>query len=177
MNGVLICKALGVAATLALLTACGGSGYSGGAPGAAPSQGATTQMRGNAPVAKLSGEYSGTEKESGISRPVTLSLAQYGNALGGNVTIKTPKGRVIDRITFSVSGTTLNGTIVSLNGTSYCTFSQKAKYDTKALKLSGSFKAVYRCSGETGTYTVKHNCVYKGNPAEDIRPESGPRPC
>ena len=164
-----------VAFSLASLTACAGSNDGGVPSSMAPaSQSADAQMRADASRAELSGQYTGTEKLHGVSYPVTESLVQYGSALGGDKSTKFASQTVTGQITFSVHGTALKGTGVFLSGTSYCTYAEKATYDSKTHKLSGSFKAISGCTGETGSYTVKQNCFYKDNSAEDIRPAFHP---
>jgi hypothetical protein len=69
------------------------------------------------------------------------------------------------------------GSIVGGSGSLYCTSSMTATYDSKTHALSGSYKAVYGCAGETGTFTLKHLCFFKGSGGGDIRPEAGVKAC
>jgi hypothetical protein len=175
MENLLTRRAAGAVVALLILTACGANG--GGMPSAASAvQGAATHVDGSAKPVNLSGEYAGTIKDSlhGTGK-ASARLSQAKSALGGSLTIA--GNSTVEYISWTQSGNVVDGTSVFAASSGYCTFSHAGTYNSKTSTLTGSYKAVYGCSGETGKYTLKHRCYYKGTGGADIRPENGPRPC
>ncbi|HEY6450037.1 MAG TPA: hypothetical protein VIX60_05090 [Candidatus Cybelea sp.] len=168
--------AFAIALVLLASTACGGGG---GVPSASSAlRPASVRIGDGAAARNLSGQYAGKVKDNvyGTGR-ATASLAQYKSTLGGSETIAFGSGSVKDSLALNLTGTALNGATVASSRKALCSFSTTAAYNTKTHILTGSYYAVNRCSGEKGTYALKHQCLYKGAGDDDIRPESGLKPC
>ncbi len=164
--------------TLVLLASSACSGGSGVPSASSALQSSSIGVAADAAARNLSGQYAGKAKDSVYgSGKATASLAQYKGALGGSQTIAFGLASVMDSLALNLGETALNGSIVASSKTAVCSFSTTATYDTKTHVLSGTYKAVNRCSGEKGTYALKHQCLYKGAGGEDVRPETGLKPC
>jgi hypothetical protein len=161
------------AAGVALLAACGGNGA--GVPGGiAGSQQPAGAVRPAATI-NLSGDYSGYMKDDKGTTKFKLSLSQEKASLGGG-SMTSPSGATGD-ISWTVSGASVAGTSVAFSPSGYCTFTETGMYDSKTDILSGSYKAVYGCSGQKGTYRLKHQCFFRGTVDEDVLPAGGGKPC
>ncbi len=168
--------ALAIVLVLLASTACSGNS---GVPSASSAlETSSVRIVGDAAARDLSGQYAGKVKDSvyGSGR-ATASLAQYKSALGGSQTLVFGIGSITDSLALALSGTALTGSTVASSKNAVCSFSTTATYNAKTHSLSGAYKAVYRCAGEKGTYTLKHQCLYKGAGAEDVRPETGLKNC
>ncbi len=178
MNSLLTRKAVGAAIGLALLTACAGSSSAGGVPAAGSSMPTTASRDRGATYPNLSGEYAGKFVDNAYGKGKGSAIyAQYQSAFGGQLTIKYATSTLSASVSQTVSGSSVNGSTAGGAGSLYCTFSTTATYDKATHILSGSYTAAYGCAGETGTFSLKHLCVFKGTTHEDIRPDNGPRPC
>ena len=159
---------------LLVLSACaaGGNGVPNGASGPqAPLQSAGDSTK----TINLSGQYSGTVKDNVHGKgKANASLSQYKSALGGALGV-VGSSAVAD-ISWTAGGTTVEGTSVIAAPSGYCTFALRGTYDTASFVLTGTYRAVRGCSGETGNYKLKHECIYLAG-KEDVRPESSPRSC
>lgn len=176
MESLLTRRAVGTAIALTVLTACAGA--AGGVPVAGVStQGAAIRDRGPA-YPNLSGEYSGPFVDNVYGKGKGSAIySQYQSAFGGQLTIKYKTQAVAASVSQTYSGGTVNGSTAGGAGSIYCTFSTAANYDTSTHILSGSFTAAHGCAGESGTFSLKHLCTFKGTTHEDIRPDNGPHPC
>jgi hypothetical protein len=166
--------ALTLALSALILAACGGAG--GTPPASTALQQTSPQIVPDAALRNLSGQYGGTiiDKPGGMGK-LSASLAQYKSAMGGSFRAKSGTSTKSYLVAFSIStGNTLGGTIIFAK-TPTCTLITSAKYDTKTLMLSGKYKALNGCTGESGTYAVKQKCYYVLNGA--IRPENGLKQC
>lgn len=167
-----------IAATTLLLTACAGAGSTSLPGSASAPQAIPMRDAGMAAKSNFSGQYSGTFKDSAYGKgKASASYSQFHSALGGPLTITYKSKTVSSSVAQTVSGNTVNGSSVRETGSLYCTFSETASYSAKTRVWSGSYKAVYGCSGETGTFSLKQQCYYRGTVTEDIRPDGGARPC
>ncbi len=168
-------KSLGAALGLALIAACGSG--SGSVPNAASASLGAQHRIDNAASLRLSGEYAGkfTDGAYGTGK-AKASYSQSGDAVGGILTIKYPASTVTLSVALAASGTSVNGTTVAGTGSLYCTFATTSTYNVKTHVMSGSYSAVYGCSGDGGTFTLKQKCYYRGA-TEDVLPASGPKPC
>ena len=162
------------ATCLLVLSACtsGGNGIPSGGSG---TQVPLSSVNDDAKTINLSGEYAGTAHDSvhGTGK-ATASLAGYKSTLGGALGISGISATA--DVAWTVSGTTVNGTSVIVMSSGYCSFSMSNTYNTKSFVLTGQYHAVHGCTGETGKYKLKHQCIYLSG-KEDVRPESGPKSC
>lgn len=176
MKDLLTRTAITMAFVLLVPTACGGGSGVPTATSALP--GSSVSIGDDAAARNLSGQYAGKLKDNFYgSAKATASLAQYKSSLGGSETIRFSIASVTDLLALNLSGAALNGTTVSSVKNVVCSFSTTATYNAKTHLLSGSYKAINRCSGEKGTYTLKHQCLYTRASGEDIRPETGLHGC
>jgi hypothetical protein len=174
MRGFPIRKAISVAIGGFALTACGGTS---GAPPLAGSAAQAQSVQNEAQITNVSGQYSGTIKDSEYGKgKATFNVAQYKNAAGGIFTVIGTQ-TVSAPATYVVSGTTLRGTGVSPGSPIACVFTESAKYDSSTRVLSGSYRAPHGCSGEaqSGTFTMKRQCYYASDWV--ARPENGLKQC
>lgn len=176
MESLLTGKTIAVAAALAFLAGCGSSG---GVPSAASGvAGSAGHIGSNAASSNFSGQYTGKFKDIAYGTgKATASYAQAQNGLGGVLTIKYAHTTIAASVALIANSSGVNGTSVAGTGSLYCTISTNGTYDPKTHTLSGTYKAVYGCKGDSGTFSLKHECYYKGTGTEDVRPEAGPKPC
>jgi|SRR5579862_2874160 len=168
-------KALGAALGLSLIAACGGG--SGSVPNAASASARTQHRIDNARSLKLSGEYTGKFSDGAYgSGKAKASYSQSGDAVGGVLTVKYAASTVTLSVALVADGSSVNGTSVAGNGSLYCTFATTSTYDAKTHVMSGSYNAVYGCSGDGGTFKLKQKCYYRGA-TDDVLPATGPKPC
>jgi hypothetical protein len=170
-------KTAGAAATLLLLSACAESPS--GVPSAAQTlQQPASRIVSDAKTLNLSGEWAGKQTDIAYGTgKAKASYTQYQSGLGGVLTVKFANSSATSSVALAVNGSSINGTTVAISGSFYCTFSTTSMYDAKTHVMSGSYQAVYGCTGDSGTFTLKHKCYYKGTGSVDIRPDAGPRPC
>jgi hypothetical protein len=168
-----------VVLAVALITsaACGG-----GMPNASSGvQNASSRIASDAKPYDLSGYYKGIyyDKGSRGTGKATASFSQYKSGVGGLLTIAYPKLSVTASAELSISGSNAKGTTVEGVNTPYCTYSTTSTYDYTKKLLTGSYKVVpgTGCTGDHGTFTLHHECTYRGNDGEDIRPTDVPHPC
>jgi hypothetical protein len=169
-------NALGITLSLTLgaciFAACGATGST---PSAAI-QTSSLQIRGDALLRNLSGQYVGTIEDSlGGKGTVGASLAQYKSAIGGRLKVKLAKDSHTDLLAFALSSpATLTGNLIYA-GSAACTLRTTGKYDAATHRLTGSYRAVHGCSGETGTFSMEQQCYYVlSGPAT---PEAGLKQC
>jgi hypothetical protein len=118
-------------------------------------------------VPNLSGQYAGTVSDSlhGSGR-IYAELVQHHHAVAGNITFTYGSTEFGTPAVFLLKETTLTGTgesaTVSLNP---CTVSETAVYSNYS--LTGSYRAVRGCSGDSGTFTMKEYCHYGLNSAAE----------
>ncbi|HEY6449668.1 MAG TPA: hypothetical protein VIX60_03200, partial [Candidatus Cybelea sp.] len=182
MQSSLSRKVLGATISIAIFTACGGSG-SGGVPNAASSL-ATAQSpfgQGAGRIGAMSGIYTGTRHDSvqGNSR-VQLYLSQSQSALGGALVYAEGSKGLAAIIAWTASGNSISGNGVgpmpgSSGSANLCTFSMIGT--RKYRRISGSYSATYGCSGETGTFALWRKCSFEGTGSEALRPEGGVKSC
>jgi hypothetical protein len=177
MRNVSVRAALSMAIVLLASTACGGN-TGGGVPNASAGvQSAALPM--SAIPFPLSGQYKGTFKDSSAGTgDAAGSFSQYKTTLGGSLTVTYSKETATDEFAASINGASMAGETVALVKTAYCAYSTTAAYDAKTQVLSGSYKAIYGCTGVKGTYALKQLCYYKSSTGkENVRREVGPKPC
>jgi len=172
MRGLLCRWPYGAAVAIIFLAGCGGSGVL----NSASQRQATAANRAGAGPRNISGEYAGTitDNQTGTSS-ATAALAQYGSSVGGPLTFQ-PSPSVTASVAFTTSGNDVNGTLV-IPGATACAFSTSATYDASSRHLNGSYSAIYGCTGESGTYSLKRKCSYRRAGDGFIERQSGPRPC
>lgn len=171
-------KILGTAIAFGLLTACSGASNGSVPSAASATQNAASRITNDAKPLNLSGQWKGKFQDIAYgSGKATASYAQSGTAVGGVLTIKYANSTVSASVV-QVAGTSgVTGETVAGTGSLYCTFSTTGTYDPKTYTLSGNYMAVYGCTGETGTFTLKHQCFYKNGGTDDARPDLGPKGC
>jgi hypothetical protein len=178
MNGLVTARIAGLVAIAALLAACGGSGTSATVPASGAAAQQTLSGVNDAAGPNLSGEYAGPVKDNVYGKGKGSAFyAAYGNSVGGVLTLAFKKATLAVSVSQTASGSNLTGSSVGGSGTLYCTSSTTATYDKKTHVLSGSYKTVYGCTGETGTFTLKQACFFKGSGSNDIRPDAGVKAC
>ena len=167
-------KYLGAAVGLALIAACGGSA---GVPNATSASLSRQHGIDNAASFKLSGEYVGKFTDGAYgSGKANASYSQSQSSVGGVLTVKYAQTTVALSVALVADGSSVNGTSVAGNGSLYCTFATTSTYNPKTRIMSGSYTAVYGCSGDGGTFTLKQKCYFKGA-NNDVMPANGPKPC
>ena len=127
----------------------------------------------------VAGEYKGSITDSSRGKgSAVLQLSQGALSVGGSLN-QTFGGKTLRGVVaLNLSGTSLGGNEVLL-GSSPCTFSVTAKYNTKTAVLSGSYTAISHCNGRSGTFKLTEQCYYVTPSASDIeRPNTVTvRPC
>jgi hypothetical protein len=159
---------------LLVLSACAAAGN--GVPNGASGPQAPLRSAGDsAKTINLSGQYSGTVKDNVRGKgKANASFSQFKSALGGALGVA--GSSAVADVSWTASGTTVEGTSVIAAASGYCMFALRGTYDTASFVLTGTYHAVHGCSGETGNYKLKHECTYLAG-KEDVRPESGLKSC
>lgn len=167
LNRHALLTVLAFALSSLMLAACGGIGAS---PNTAPQAPVAPSLTSNdAIVSNLSGEYAGTVNDSVFgSGKINGELLQEHNAVGGRLLLEYGSTVFDDPVAFLLKGTTLAGTGegATLSG-SPCTMSETAALSNG--RLTGSYKAINGCQGESGTYTMKEYCRYITGPNDEPR--------
>lgn len=165
---------LSAALAFALLAACGGGGAT--VPNA-PSASLRQQSHVRNAHYRLSGEYVGKFNDGAYGAgKAKASYSQSQSSVGGVLTVKYAHSTIVLSVALVADGSSVNGTSVAGTGSLYCTFTTTSTYNAKTRVMSGSYSAVYGCSGDDGTFTLKQKCYYKGA-KEDVMPDIGPKPC
>ncbi len=163
---------------VAMLTACSGGGSGAGVPNAASSLAAAQNRLGQQGSSiAFSGEYTGKfrERRHGASKLI-LILSQSQNTLGGALISKEGSQGLAAVVAWVANGHAISGTGSSSAGSAgFCTFAMSGKY--KYRRLTGTYTAVYGCTGQTGTFNLWHKCYFQTTGSEAIRPETGVKPC
>ena len=108
----------------------------------------------------IAGKYKGSITDSARGKgTAVLQLAQGISSAGGSLKQTYGSKTVNGVASFGMSGPALNGNEVLL-GSSPCTFSMTAKYNVKSHVLSGSYNAISRCKGQSGTFKLTEQCYY-----------------
>jgi hypothetical protein len=172
-------KALGaMVSTLLVLSGCSSNGNDSGVPSAAPISQPMSRFGGENAAAPLSGQYKGTFTDNAYGTgKAKASYAAYKNGVGGTITVKYANATATADVGLVADGGSVDGTTVALSGSLYCTFSTTGTYSAKTRTLSGSYTAVYGCTGESGTFSLKHQCYYSGSGSADARPAFGVKSC
>jgi hypothetical protein len=176
MKSISRCKLLCFALSSALLAACASSDS--GVPSSASAlQGAQSRIVDATTPPTLSGEYSGKFVDGvyGVGKAKAL-YSQSQNGVGGLLTVKYTSAAASLSVALVASGNNVDGTSVAGSGSLYCTFSVTSKYDSKAHAMKGSYSAVYGCTGDKGTFTLRQHCYFQGA-SGDARPDGGVKPC
>jgi hypothetical protein len=150
-----------VAAAVAL-TACAANSDS-GVP--APAAAAQASVAPNASIRNDAGEYSGTVHDNIVGNGgAQASLMQDEHDVGGVLT-ETINNKVYTNALVATTGT--GRTLVGAEavptppiGSGACTFSLNATFHLKNFVLSGTYKAVHGCTGESGTFSMTEQCRY-----------------
>jgi hypothetical protein len=162
-----------VSMTIAL-AACAGNSTPNAAPGSQAPPAAVSDAGGHI---NFSGQYTGTLERwmKGTAR-VKTTLAQYRSAVGGAIHFGGKNASTAD-VAWNANGAAVTATFVAVQASGFCQFAMQANYDTKKSTLLGKWYATHGCSGEQGSVSLKHECVYKVAGGENARPQNGPRPC
>jgi hypothetical protein len=161
-----MCTALILALAAVTTSGCGGNGAV--APTAASSSATVARAsRAEALTHSIAGNYGGNIKDSVFGAgQLDAELSQYRDAVGGSFTFVYGSLVFIVPAAFLLKGSVLTGTGQIGNQTGgLCTVSETATYSSH--QVSGTYKAVSGCSGETGTFSLKQECRYApDSPAE-----------
>ncbi|HXB84388.1 MAG TPA: hypothetical protein VNU22_13640, partial [Candidatus Acidoferrum sp.] len=65
------------------------------------------------------------------------------------------------------------GAFESTIASAACEFYYSASYSSSNNELTGSYKAVSGCSGQTGTFTLTQQCYYSSGRQHSVRREGG----
>jgi hypothetical protein len=134
---------------------------------------------------KLSGQYSGSVSDSALGSGTAIAnfVGDGNGALGGyfvftfgstnysNPTIA--GGRDALQPTFGAGKSDVLGAFESTVASASCRFDYSASYSPSDHVLTGSYKAVNGCSGETGSFALTQQCYYKGDREHGARREGG----
>lgn len=166
--------------TLAVLTACAFalSGCSADRQSSfAPSSSAVAALApAGSGTLNVAGQYAGSVNDGSLSGRARASISQYGGSVGGPIAYAFPSQKRANSAAGTLQGSSLRGTMVATVGSVACTFKFSATYDNSTHTLSGSYRAVHDCSGDSGTFTLNEKCYYVLR-AEIRRDVGGLKPC
>lgn len=158
------------------LAACSADRQSSFAPSSSTAAAAAAAGE-NAGVLNVAGEYAGSVNDGSVSGHARGSISQFGASAGGPIafTLASKKRANAAAVTLDSDGS-MRGTMVATVAQVACTFKLSASYDDSKHVLSGSFRAVHECSGDSGTFSLKERCYYVLR--ADIRRDiGGLKPC
>ncbi|MGC9992557.1 MAG: hypothetical protein ABSD52_09220 [Candidatus Cybelea sp.] len=138
----------------------------------------------------LSGQYSGSVTDSVLGTGTAVAnLVGAGGALGGYF-VFTFGSANYDNPTIAGGGRdglqpndgrgghgNVFGAFESTIASATCEFYYSASYSSSDNGLTGSYKAVNGCSGETGTFTLTQQCYYSSGREHSVRREGGLSHC
>jgi hypothetical protein len=157
--------------------------------GPAPAQQAPAWQHGHGYGQNLSGQYSGSVSDSVLGTGTAIAnFIGAGGGLGGyfnftfgsttysNPTIAGGRDGLAPNGGWGGNGN-VDGAFESTIASSACTFIYSASYSTSGYSLTGKYKAVNGCSGETGTFTLAQQCYYSNGREHSVRRDGGPGHC
>jgi len=135
----------------------------------------------------LSGQYSGSVSDSVLGTGTAVAnLTGVGVALGGyfvftfgsanydNPTIAGGGRDALQANGYRGGGRgDVFGVFEATIASTACEFAYSASYSTSSTALTGNYKAVNGCSGETGTFTLTQQCYYSSGRERSVRREGG----
>ncbi|HLY02002.1 MAG TPA: hypothetical protein VKR56_05830 [Candidatus Cybelea sp.] len=135
----------------------------------------------------LSGQYSGSVSDSVLGTGTAIAnFAGAGVALGGyfvftfgstNYDNPTIAGGGRDGLQANGyrggGGDNVFGAFESTIASTACEFAYSASYSSSDNELTGKYKAINGCSGETGTFTLTQACYYSSGRQDSVRREGG----
>lgn len=133
---------------------CGGCGGGGGDV-------RTLDCGGGGGVGILIGGYlNATYGTAVYSSPLTAGTSTLGGGGGGGGNGQWQGGPLKHGRGGGTGGGQLFGIFVTIIGSAACSFAFKAGFDPSTLVLSGTYRAVVGCSGESGTFSLTQQCYY-----------------
>jgi hypothetical protein len=135
----------------------------------------------------LSGQYSGSVSDSVLGTGTAVAnLAGAVGALGGYF-VFTFGSANYDNPTIAGGGRDglqpngyrgggrgdVFGVFEATIASTACEFAYSASYGSSDSTLTGNYKAVSGCSGETGSFTLTQQCYYSGGREHSVRREGG----
>jgi hypothetical protein len=150
------------AAALVGLIACGGGGTGIGqpaTPAVAPGAKVVLEPTG------IAGWYKGTVTDSKYGKgTANFQLTQVGQSAGGELLTTFGKNTITDVVSMVVSADlTAGGSAIALL-TNQCSLQITSAYNPGKGVLTGQYSAFRRCTGETGSFTLRQQCYYVTSP-------------
>jgi hypothetical protein len=115
---------------------------------------------------QIGGYLNSTFGSATYTSPVESLSRHRGGGQGGNG--QWQGGALDDR------GGALLGIFETIVGSAACTFAFKANFDSSSYELSGEYRAIVGCSGESGTFLLTQQCYYAQR--GDLRRNTGSGP-
>jgi hypothetical protein len=134
---------------------------------------------------KLSGQYSGSVSDSALGTGTALAdfVGDDSGALGGyflftfgSTNYSAPTiagGRDALAPTLGAGRGDLSGAFESTIASAACRFHYSASYSPSDHVLTGSYRAVNGCSGETGSFMLTQQCYYEAGRQHGVRRDGG----
>lgn len=177
-------RSLCAASAAIAFAACAGANTGAIGAGSAPNAAAA---QGQAAILNDSGQFSGTAKDSVLGTgSASASLAQDQRVVGGVLTTTFGSTTLSNSLAAkTTTGAALTGAEAANTTSGTCTFTVSATFDPNKYVLSGTYQAASGCTGETGSFKLKQECIYppSGNfgamPAFNgvAKPNHVPLPC
>jgi hypothetical protein len=133
----------------------------------------------------LSGQYSGSVSDSVLGSGTAIANLVGAGGLGGYF-VFTFGSANYDNPTIAADGRDglvpsegrgghgdVFGAFESTIASTTCEFYYSASYRSSDNELTGSYKAVNGCSGETGSFTLTQQCYYSSGKQHGVRREGG----
>jgi hypothetical protein len=149
----------------------------------APAQQTPAWQHGNGQ--NLTGQYSGSVSDSALGSGTAIAnFVGAGGGLGGYF-VFTFGSANYDNPTIAAGGRDdlaanayrghgdIFGAFESTIASAACEFYYSASYSSSNNELTGSYKAVSGCSGQTGTFTLTQQCYYSSGRQHSVRREGG----
>ncbi len=128
----------------------------------------------------ISGDYAGTfvDAQHGTSA-ATATFAQTGASAGGAIAATWNGVAIAAQTSLTIaSSNAVAGTIViDTPSGAQCTFSTTGSYNTSTNVLSGTYRAITNCTGETGSYTLAQECSATATSADLRQTLAAPARC
>jgi hypothetical protein len=133
----------------------------------------------------LSGQYSGSVSDSVLGSGTALANFVGDGGLGGYFVFTFGSANYDNPTIAAAGGDGLQpdggrgghgdvfGAFESTIASTACEFYYSASYRSSDNVLTGSYKAAKGCSGETGSFTLTHQCYYHSGRQHGVRREGG----
>ncbi|HEV3091757.1 MAG TPA: hypothetical protein VGX91_10020 [Candidatus Cybelea sp.] len=124
----------------------------------------------------IAGQYSGTVTDSALGYgSATANIATTQVSAGGWFNFTFGSATYANALAGETGFRGVEGVFVATIGSVACNFAFRGRYDASGNTLTGQYKAVNGCSGESGSFSLTEQCYY--DQSRDVRHDNGLMRC